>query len=208
MNNALELMFEKSKSCPMIAVINGTNRPDNKSQYFSQLIVNYLETKAPQSVAYIDLANLPEVMNINKMYLNEGQSEYILELKEKILIPSTTWLLIVPEYNGSYPGILKMFFDALSIHKMKETFYHKKVGMIGISDGRAENLRGMEHLTGMFNYLKMTVYHNKLPISSVKSALDGTEILEPTASVLRNFVEEFLEWANMMSAPIRAADRQ
>lgn len=201
-------MFEKAKSCTMIVVINGTNRPNNKSQYFSQLIVNYLKSIDQQLVAYIDLANLPDVMHINSMYLNEGQSDHIMELKEKILIPSATWIVVVPEYNGSYPGVLKLFFDALSIDKLKETFHHKKVGMVGVSDGRAGNLRGMEHLTGMFNYLKMTVYHNKLPISSVKSVLHGNVIMEPSAGVLRNFVDEFLEWANIMSGPIRSTDRQ
>ena len=130
-----------------------------------------------------------------------------MELKENLLIPSSTWLLIVPEYNGSYPGVLKLFFDELSITKMKETFYDKKVGMVGISDGRAGNLRGIDHLTGMFNYLKMTVYHNKLPISSVKSVLDNNVIIEPTAGIVRNFVDEFLEWAGLMSVAVREEDQ-
>ncbi len=191
----------------MIVVINGTNRPDNKSQYFSQLIVNYLKHTHQQKVAYIDLTNLPDVMNIHSMYWREGQSDHIMELKENLLIPSSTWLLIVPEYNGSYPGVLKLFFDALSITKMKETFYDKKVVMVGISDGRAGNLRGIDHLTGMFNYLKMTVYHNKLPISSVKSVLDNNVIIEPTAGIVRNFVDEFLEWAGLMSVAVREEDQ-
>lgn len=200
-------MFEMPKTSSMIVVINGTNRPHNKSQIFSQFIKDCLQNEHKEQVAYVDLASLPDVWNLNAMYGKDGQVESILRIKEEFLIPSVSWILVVPEYNGSYPGVLKLFFDALSIDRLKETFHHKKVGMVGISDGRAGNLRGMEHLTGMFNYLKMTVFHNKLPISSVKTVLDGEKIGEQTATILRNYITEFLEWDQSLPFQIRSIDQ-
>jgi NAD(P)H-dependent FMN reductase len=44
--------------------------------------------------------------------------------------------------------------------------------LIGVSTGRAGNLRGMEHLTGMLNYLNMHVHPEKLPVSSVQDLID------------------------------------
>jgi NAD(P)H-dependent FMN reductase len=44
--------------------------------------------------------------------------------------------------------------------------------MVGVAAGRAGNLRGMEHLTNIFNHLKMNVLHLKIPISDVSNQLD------------------------------------
>jgi NAD(P)H-dependent FMN reductase len=51
-------------------------------------------------------------------------------------------------------------------------WHRKKVLLTGVSTGRAGNLRGMEHLTGVWLYLKMHVHHNRLPISTVDKVLD------------------------------------
>ncbi|MBK6784946.1 MAG: NAD(P)H-dependent oxidoreductase [Saprospiraceae bacterium] len=45
----------------------------------------------------------------------------------KHLIPSSHWIIIAPEYNGSFPGILKLFLDVLSVKQAKETFHGKKL---------------------------------------------------------------------------------
>jgi NAD(P)H-dependent FMN reductase len=50
---------------------------------------------------------------------------------------------------------------------------NKHVCLVGVADGRAGNLRGLEHLTGILHYLKMHVYHNKLPISGVNKMMNG-----------------------------------
>jgi chromate reductase len=80
--------------------------------------------------------------------------------------------VVSPEYNGSFPGVLKLFLDALSVKDYKKTFSGKRVSLIGVASGRAGNFRGMEHLTGIFNYLNMIVMPNKLPISSVEKVID------------------------------------
>ena len=74
----------------------------------------------------------------------------------------------MPEYNGGYPGILKLFLDSVS----PKEWTNKKVCLVGVSSGRAGNLRGMEDLTGILNYLKLHVYYTKLPISTVDKVLN------------------------------------
>ena len=44
--------------------------------------------------------------------------------------------------------------------------------MVGVAAGRAGNLRGMEHLTNIFNHMKINVLHLKIPISDVSNQLD------------------------------------
>ena len=142
----------------------------------------------------MSLQYLPATINISDLYSSNTQDPLIREIQTKLIIPCKHWILVSPEYNGSYPGVLKLFIDALSVNEISATFHHKKIGLIGVSDGRAGNIRGMDHLAAMFNYLKMTVYHNKLPISSVKSQLSDKEVLKPTADILKAYLDDFLAW--------------
>ena len=107
------------------------------------------------------------------------------------MIPSGKFIFISPEYNGSIPGVLKSFIDNTDI---KKVWPGKKALLTGISTGRAGNLRGMEHLTGILHYLKVNVHHNKLPISVVHNLLnEAGEITDPaTLAAIGEQLEEFL----------------
>jgi NAD(P)H-dependent FMN reductase len=178
----------------MILVINGTNRQDNKTSVVSKFVFDWLNENTLSEVKYYSLEELPALFNLAEMYEAEKQHPQINKIQDALFIPYKNWIIISPEYNGSYPGILKLLFDALSVRKLPETFHHKKVGLIGVSDGRAGNIRGMDHLTAMLNYLKMTVYHNKLPISSAKTMIDHGRLQPPTSKILEDYLTDFTHW--------------
>ncbi|MCB0689961.1 MAG: NAD(P)H-dependent oxidoreductase, partial [Saprospiraceae bacterium] len=92
--------------------------------------------------------------------------------------------------------ILKLFLDAISVRDRKATFYGKKACLTGVSSGRAGNLRGLDHLTNIVNYLHVTVFPNRLPISSLKSLVnDSGQLRDPyTTKVLENQVKEFIKF--------------
>lgn len=178
----------------MILVINGTNRHDNKTSVVSKFVYDWLCENTGSDVKYYSLEALPSLYNLSEMYEAEKQHHEINKIQNEWFIPYENWIIISPEYNGSFPGVLKLFFDALSVRKLSETFHHKKVGLIGVSDGRAGNIRGMDHLTAMLNYLKMTVYHNKLPISSAKTMIDNNQLQPPTTKILEAYLADFTRW--------------
>ena len=99
----------------------------------------------------------------------------------------------MPEYNGSYPGILKLMIDNTDIRK---AWWHKKVLLTGVSTGRAGNLRGMDHLTGSLLYLKMIVHPNRLPISVIDRLMDGNNHFSDagTLKAIDVQLEEFLKF--------------
>jgi len=110
------------------------------------------------------------------------------ELVTNYFIECDKFLILSPEYNGSFPGLLKTLID--SIHPKIWNF--KKAALIGISDGRAGNLRGIEHLTLIMHYLKVNVFYNKLPISSVTKLLNNKELTdESTIQTLKTYLEQF-----------------
>ena len=99
----------------------------------------------------------------------------------------------MPEYNGSYPGILKLMIDNTDISKV---WWHKKVLLTGVSTGRAGNLRGMDHLTGSLLYLKMLVHPNRLPISVVDKLMGPDNHFSNAATInaIQMQLDEFVNF--------------
>lgn len=171
-----------------ISIFSSSNRDENKSILFAQLCSELLEDQGVNTQIY-DFKNLPADVSLMKMY--DFDNEPTNAIVDKYLTSVDKLIFIIPEYNGSFPGILKLFIDA--IHP--RNFKHKKAALIGISSGRAGNVRGMDHLTGILNYLKVDVYHHKLPIASIDNVINGNEISDTvTQQRIKSLLEEFLKF--------------
>lgn len=117
----------------------------------------------------------------------------LLRLEDELLIPSEKFVFIMPEYNGSFPGILKLMIDNSDIRKC---WWHKKAAIVGLADGRGGNLRGIDHFTGILHYLKMNVLYNKLPLSRINEEMniEGDRLKPATEANIRNQIDEFLKY--------------
>lgn len=165
----------------MNLIISGTNRPNS----YSEKVANYYLRKLSEDGEgwrLLSLNELPESFVFSDMYGNrssafQGIQEMVSEAKKIVFV--------IPEYNGSFPGILKAFVDALSF---PHSFHHKKAALIGLSSGKYGNIRGVDHFTGVCNYLRMHVLPLKIHIPSILTEIDedGT-IKEGTA---RQFMDE------------------
>jgi NAD(P)H-dependent FMN reductase len=84
----------------------------------------------------------------------------------------------------------------MDLSDIRRVWWGKKAMLTGVSTGRAGNLRGMEHLTGILNYLKVTVMPNRLPISTVDRLMDGEGRIrdEATLAALSTQLDEFLRF--------------
>lgn len=165
----------------MITIISGTNRKDNVTRKVASEYQRFLKEKQFDS----------EVLFLDEVNMTERNDEFSLA-EEKFLISAEKFIIISPEYNGSYPGILKLMIDNSNI---SQCWWHKKVLLTGISTGRAGNLRGMEHLTGSLLHMKMQVHHNRLPISVINTLMKDDNFTD--ANVLKaidNQLEEFLNF--------------
>ena len=144
----------------MITIISGTNRRDNNTRKVAEAYREILE-KNHQITASI-LALDEEDMAC--------RSANFVAVEDNLLVKADKFIIVMPEYNGSYPGILKLMIDQSDV---KRAWWHKKVLLVGVSTGRAGNLRGMEHLTGVLLHLKMLVHPNRLPLSIVDKLMDA-----------------------------------
>ena len=172
-----------------IVVVSCTNRPNSNTLKVSRIYQNILNSKTiPNKL--LDFCILPENLAFGETF--GRRSEKYSKLIDDYVIGKNKFILIVPEYNGSFPGILKTFLD--SIHPRE--WAGKDVCLVGVADGRAGNLRGMDHLTGILQYLKMHVYHDKLPISVVNKLIDeeGEFNNEAQIKACMNQIEGFLKF--------------
>jgi NAD(P)H-dependent FMN reductase len=173
----------------MITIISGTNRPGSNTFKVAKHYHQLLEAQEVKSGLF-SLENLPHDIAFTDLF--NRRSTGFQQVIDRYILPAGKFVIISPEYNGSYPGILKTFFDAIPPDMNRG----KKVALLGVSNGRAGNLRGMEHLTGVLNYLGMFVHPNRLPISVISSLLDseGKVKDEQTMQVMLKHCRDIVEW--------------
>lgn len=180
----------------MITVISGTNRRGSHTEKFAKHFFKLIKSKVDVPVKYFSLQKLPDDILHVGMYQNKKQSKSLRKIQEEIMIPANKFFVVSPEYNGSIPGVLKLFLDACSIHEYKPTFKGKKAGLVGIASGRAGNLRGMDHLGSVFNHVGTEVMGFKLPISKCEDLIGekGKITDEDALKTMEEFVDSFLEY--------------
>lgn len=163
-------------------IISGTDRAGSNTLRVARQMREMLEAKGVT-------ASLVSLEGIGL----DRRSEVLAGLEVEVLVPTTHFLIVAPEYNGSFPGCLKTVIDLSDIRRV---WWGKKALLTGVSTGRAGNLRGMEHLTGILNYLKVTIHPNRLPISVVDKLMDaGGRIRdEATLAALSAQLDEFLRF--------------
>lgn len=161
-------------------IISGTNRVGSNTMKVARLIASLFTEKGQET----------QLVSLEGLDLN-SRSPQFTSLETEILIPTQKFIFVIPEYNGSFPGSLKTMIDLSDI---KQVWWWKKAMLTGVSSGRAGNLRGMDHLTGTLNYLKVTVLPNRLPVSMIDKLIDaeGNITDASTIAALNAQVDEFI----------------
>lgn len=168
-------------------ILSCTNRPHSNTLRVSRVYEKILAGLKVRSMLF-DLSILPRDIAFSETF-GKRTPPFDAIVKE-FIVPYRRFIFVMPEYNGSFPGILKTFIDSTRPAEWED----KSACLVGVAEGRAGNLRGMEHLTGILNFLKMHVYHNKLPISAIRNVMDseGEFVNEAQLRACRSQVEGFL----------------
>jgi len=180
----------------MITIIQATNRPDSNTEFISRHVHDLIRSNYSGLVEYVSMQDLPPEILHSDPYGKEGMPEKLRIIQDQFMIPAEKFIWICPEYNGSYPGVVKLFIDALSVRRYAETFPFKKSALIGVTNGRSGNIRGMDHLAAVLLHMKSIIYPRLLPISRINELMDeeGRLVHTPTLEVLDNHIREFIEF--------------
>jgi len=153
----------------MITVVVGTNRKNSVSRQVADYYKSILDAKGA-TAQVVDLVDLPGDFAETALYENNGKNEVFNVIREKVQ-SSDKLVFVVPEYNGSFPGVLKTFIDGL---KYPEGVKDKKAAVIGVSSGVQGGVFAMSHLTDIFNYLGMHVLALKPKLAGIeRNFVDG-----------------------------------
>jgi NAD(P)H-dependent FMN reductase len=166
----------------MITVISGTNRADSMTFRTAKLYYGLLEAGGHEA----------KLLSLENKAVWERGAE-MLEVEKEYLIPAEKFIFVMPEYNASFPGIVKVMMDNSDL---KKCWWYKKALLTGISDGRAGNLRGIEHMTSILHYMKVQVHYDKLILSRINEEIgkDGTIKKPATEAAMRQQLEDFIKF--------------
>lgn len=174
----------------MITIISGTNRKNANTFKIAKAYQQILNEKGASS-DIIDLEKLPSDFLETALYENKGMNQDFLPFMEKMKACSK-FVFIIPEYNGSFPGILKVFIDALDF---PDTFKGKKSALVGLSAGIQGSALAMSHLTDIFNYLGMHVLAQKPKLMNIDKRMEGDKIVDPlTIELLEAQAEALIQF--------------
>lgn len=150
----------------MTTVIAATDRRDSNTLNVALQYAESLE-KQGREVNILSLTDLPSDFFTEGRYGTPPPSfEQVLH---KSVASASHFIFVVPEYNGSFPGVLKFFLDIVP----PGIWAGKKAALAGVATGRAGNLRGLDHLTAVLHYLRVEVFHQKPYFSSIHLHLDA-----------------------------------
>ena len=172
----------------MITIISGTNRSNSNSFKVSGLCNDIVKAAGAESQIF-SLEDLHKDFLFYEMY-QERSSEFKDQVSQYIH-KADKITFIVPEYHGSYPGVLKVFLDAISAEDIKD----KKTMLIGVASGHAGGIRPIGHLTEVLHHLRAEVFSRKPKLSYIDKliASDGT-LDEKTIQNLKKQVHLFLDF--------------
>lgn len=172
----------------MISIIVGTNKQNSKSLQVAEFL-----SREISEARILDLSTLPSDFIHANMY--SEQHPLVAELQDRFLIEPEKIIWVMPEYNGTFPGYLKLFIDACSVRNYRETFGGKKMCLIGLGSGRGGNLRGLDHFTTAMNYMGSLIYPQRMAISRIDSVIVNDEwVSEPVKKDLVDLMRRFQEF--------------
>jgi len=125
-------------------IVSCTNRKNSQtrilSQYIQTLVTNHL---------FVDLAQT-KLLEIKDFYKDRSK---ILQDLEKIHQCQGV-ILVIPEYNGSFPGIFKYFVD----HWEDKTFLNRAFYTVGLGSSRSSGISALQDAQRVLIHQRGLVY--------------------------------------------------
>jgi NAD(P)H-dependent FMN reductase len=177
-----------------ILVISGTNRPASNAMKIAQILVDHYAA-AGMRVELLSLTDLPKEIFEGAAYAAKPPG--MIASQQRVL-DAAGLHVVTPEYNGSFPGVLKYFIDML---KFPESFIKKPVAFTGEAAGIWGGLRAVEQLQQIFGYRNAYIYPERVFIPGVTQKLDanGSLIDADIDNRLRIQAEGFARFAQILS---------
>ena len=183
-----------------IPVILGTPRRGRMSEHVARFVLAEVGKREGVETELIDIREL------NLPTGDAGEALKDAKFSEAVA-RADALVLVVPEYNHGYPGLLKHALDT----NLKE-YIHKAVGICGVSAGPFGGTRVIENLVPVMRELGLVTIFWDGNFSAVHKIFDEAGNLVETAYVRRldKFLKELIWMAKVLrhgreSVPLEGA---
>lgn len=148
-----------------LKIISGTDRPGSNALRISK----YLQKEYRQEgieADIIDLQHFPLDKVVGGKY---GDDLPEVDAFVEGSVKADGLVIVCPEYNGGYPGILKLFIDYFPF---PESLDKKPIALVGEANGAFGALRAVEQLQQVLGYRNAHVFPERVFISRVNENFD------------------------------------
>lgn len=156
-------------------IVSGTNRKGSRSFQIAKIVQGIYQANG-ESVEIIDLSTFPIQELAEAQYGGKNLPPAMAGILSKIN-QAEGLHFIVPEYNGSYPGALKLFIDHW---QYPESFEQRPVCFVGLG-GIFGGLRPVEHLQQVFGYRNGFIFPHRVFLRDIFKTLQNDELKDPVA---------------------------
>jgi chromate reductase len=168
---------------------------------FSKAIANFVASLAPGDFE-MRLIGLGELPLFNQDLEEKGTEPAAWAKFREEVKQVDGFLFVTPEYNRSIPAVLKNALDVGSRPYGKSVWDGKPGGIISVSPGGLSAFGANHHLRQSMVFLNVLLLQQpEAYIGNVASLLDekGTVTNEGTKAFLRQYVDAFVAWVNLVS---------
>ena len=172
-----------------IPIILGTARQGRRSEHMSRFVLEQTKKRAEVETEFIDVRALPMRLDDAGEQMKDARFSATIERCDGII-------LVVPEYNHGYPGLLKHALDM----NLKE-YIHKAVGICGVSAGLFGGARVIEALLPVMRELGLVTIFEDVNFGKVGTLFDEQGNLLDESYLRR--VDKFLNELIWMACVLR-----
>lgn len=171
-----------------IPVILGTARKGRASEHAARLFTDLLNSRAGVTSHLVDIAMVP-------MPIDDAGEAIKDPAFAKAMTEADGILIVTPEYNHSFPGLLKHVLDSCL-----SEYIHKAVGIAGISAGGFSGSRVIQGLLPVMRELGLVTIFWDVNIGNVGKVFteDGRLLDEAVVRRSDRFIKELIWMAKVL----------
>jgi NAD(P)H-dependent FMN reductase len=165
-----------------IPVILGTTRKGRASAHAARLLADLLRRRAGVCSGVVDIASAP-------LPVDDAGEAIKTEAFARPISAADGLAIVTPEYNHSFPGLLKHVLDSC----LKE-YIHKAVGLVGVSSGPFAGTRVVQGLLPVMRELGLVTIFWDINIGQVGKVFadDGRLLDEALIRRSDRFIRELI----------------
>jgi NAD(P)H-dependent FMN reductase len=172
-----------------IPVILGTTRKGRLSEHAARFIVGQIEKRDGVKTELIDISKLP-------MPVDDAGDGIKNAVFSERMAQADALVIVTPEYNHSFPGLLKHVLDSC----LKE-YIHKAAGIVGVSAGPFGGVRAIQDFLPVVRELGLANIFWDVNFGNVASVFDESGKLLDQAFIKR--ADKFLNELVWMAKTLR-----